>query len=420
MSPPLFRREALAERQAQWLGTVLLAPRVSHALFSACAALAIAAIVSLLSLASYSRKAHIAGWLVPEDGLVQVFAPQTGIAAEIRVKEGDEVRKGDPLVVLSAELESTALGATRTKVVRGLAARRDSFAAERKRVEQLAERQRESLTDRLAALDSEQAQIDKEIALQETRLKLVQAGEARQVALHKGSFVTEEFVQTAQENRIEQETRLRAVERMRLTTDRDRLTLEAELAELPLRSGAEAANVERGLAAVEQELAEAEARREIVVPAPEAGTVTAVQAVRGSLPDPRVPLLSILPAGSKLQAHMFVPSRAMGFIRRGQRVLLRYQAYPYQRFGHHEGVVEEISRSAMNPGELPMQLAGLTSLFGAGEPVYRITARLSSQTVTVYGEPVGLQPGMQLEADVVVETRRLGEWMLDPVQTLRR
>jgi membrane fusion protein len=126
--------------------------------------------------------------------------------------------------------------------------------------------------------------------------------------------------------------------------------------------------------------------------------------------------MSLVPAGSKLEAHLFSPSRSIGFLKPGQRVLLRYEAYPYQKFGNYEGVLTSISRSSMSPSELPAQVAGLTRLTGTStEPVYRLNVGLKSQTVNVYGKPVALQPGMLLAADVMIEKRRLGEWILDPV-----
>ena len=92
-------------------------------------------------------------------------------------------------------------------------------------------------------------------------------------------------------------------------------------------------------------------------------------------------------------------------------MLLRYEAYPYQKFGHYEGVVASISRSAVNPGELPPQLAAVGGMTGsATEPVYLITVQLARQTVTAYGRQVDLQPGMRLEADIALETRRLAQW----------
>jgi membrane fusion protein len=74
----------------------------------------------------------------------------------------------------------------------------------------------------------------------------------------------------------------------------------------------------------------------------------------------------------------------------------------------------------LSPGELPPQLASLTSLIGnaagaAAEPIYRITVDLARQSVTAYGAQVPLQPGMALEADVALERRRLFEWVLDPL-----
>lgn len=418
MNQSLFRQEVLAERQTQWLGTVLLAPQLSHRLFTAFAVLATAAILGLLFFADYTRKARISGWLVPQRGLVRVFAPQAGVVTELYVKEGMEVRKGDRLLMLSTELQSAALGATQTEIARRLAARRDSLAEERRQHEWLTAQQQRALSDRLAVLRSEQAQLEREVATQEARLRLAEKFEIRQRELRRRGFIPEQKLQEAEGETLDQASKLRALERSRMTTQRDRLTLESELDDLPLKSRAEIANIERNIAAVEQELAEAEARREIVVLAPEEGMVTAIQAERGGRANSTVPLLSIVPVGAQLEAHLFSPSRAIGFLRPGQRVLLRYQAYPYQKFGHYEGVVANLSRSAVNPGELPAQLAGLTSLFGANEPVYRITVSLASQTVTAYGQPVPLQPGMLLEADVVIENRKLIEWVLDPLFTL--
>jgi membrane fusion protein len=81
-------------------------------------------------------------------------------------------------------------------------------------------------------------------------------------------------------------------------------------------------------------------------------------------------------------------------------------------------MVASVSRSAISPSDLPQPLSGLTSLHGGNEPLYRITVDLARQTARAYGESIPLQPGMQLDADVLIENRRLFEWMLDPLFTL--
>jgi membrane fusion protein len=278
--------------------------------------------------------------------------------------------------------------------------------------------QSHELSQRLAALRSEQENLERERELQRNRLRLAEGTAARERRLQDQGIIPVQRLEQAEQERLGQALVLRSLERNWAAIQGERLALEGELRNLPLRFRALVAEIDRSIGSVEQELAETEARRQVVIPAPQDGTVTAIQAEPGGSVNTTTPLLSVVPTGSELQAHLFSPSRAIGFVRPGQGVLLRYQAFPYQKFGHYQGTVASVSRSAISPGDLPQQLSGLTSLYGATEPVYRITVTLASQTANAYGEAVPLQPGMQLEADVLIERRRLIEWVLDPLFTL--
>ena len=280
VNQPLFRQEVLGESQTQWLGTVLLAPRLSYRLSAAFALVASVGIFALLFLGSYTRKARISGWLVPQQGLVQVYAPQAGVIRSVTATEGTEVRQGQPLLVLSSELQSSAQGATQGLIAERLEARRASLLEVRGQTKPLAEQRARSLEGRIATLEAEQANIDSSIALQRERTQLAQRAEARQRDVRDRGLISDTEMQAATEARIEQESKLRDLERSLMVSKRDRLTLQGELDEIPFQSRADLANLDRDIAQVEQDLAEAEARREIVVAAPEAGTVTSVQAER--------------------------------------------------------------------------------------------------------------------------------------------
>ena len=95
---------------------------------------------------------------------------------------------------------------------------------------------------------------------------------------------------------------------------------------------------------------------------------------------------------------------------------LRYQAFPYQKFGHHAGQVLQVSRTPLQATELaglplPEAMKGAAS----AEPLYRITVALDAQAVKAYGQPQPLAAGMQLEADVLLDRRRLIEWIFEPL-----
>jgi membrane fusion protein len=170
---------------------------------------------------------------------------------------------------------------------------------------------------------------------------------------------------------------------------------------------------EREISVLDQQITEYEARRTTVIPAPADGVITAILAEEGQNATTTAPLLSLLPAGAELQAELLVPSRAIGFIGTAQTVALRYQAFPYQRFGIYHGHVSQISKTIINPGDatLPVQIQ---------EPVYRVTVALDAQTVSAYQKEVKLQAGMALEADVLLDRRRLIEWVFDPMYSLTR
>jgi membrane fusion protein len=419
----LFRSEVLQARQTQWLGTVILAPRASFRLFTIAGLLFAAAIALLLCFGEFTRTARVNGWLLPQDGVVRVQAPRPGIVESLDVNEGAQVHKGDRLLTLSDELQSARLGPTQAQITQRLSERRASMNEERGQQQRLLAQQDRALADRVASLRAEEEQIVREIGLLRQRVDIAARAAVLNGQLHADGFISEMRLQQAQSELLEQRARLAAAERSRLSAARERMNIEAERADLPLKMGRDTALLDRGIAQLEQESAEAEARREIVVVAPHDGTVTAIHAVPGAKADAGTPLLTIVPPTARLEAQLYAPSRSIGFVHAGQRVQLRYQAFPYQRFGHYEGVVTAVSRAALSPAELPAQLAGLTSVTGsaagaAGEPVYRITVSLASQSVTAYGAKTPLQPGMTLEADVALERRRLYQWVLDPLYAL--
>jgi membrane fusion protein len=92
---------------------------------------------------------------------------------------------------------------------------------------------------------------------------------------------------------------------------------------------------------------------------------------------------------------------------------LRYAAFPYQKFGHARGVVATISQTTLAATDMAPSRQPPRS-----EPVYRIVVTLQSQTMLAYGEDWRLLPGMEVEADVLLETRRLYEWVLEPLYAL--
>ncbi len=411
----LFREQALAAQQTKWLGDIVLVRPLSYTFLTAFAVLLAAMICAFLAWGSYTRHSTVSGQLIPDAGLIKVYAPQTGIVIEQHVKEGQQVKAGEVLYVLSSERQSSTLGATQAAISSQVEQRQASLRDEMQKTRQLQQEERAGLNNKIAALGNELAKLDNQIAGQQDRVKLAQETLQRYQGLLQQDYISKEQFQQKQEELLDQKNRQQSLERDRITVGRELSAQQTELSGLSLKHQNLLAQIDRTLTSTGQELSESEAKRRIVVTAPGAGIATAVIADAGQSVDGNRPLVSIVPAGATLRAELYAPSRAIGFIRPGDQVLIRYQAYPYQKFGHQKGVVASVAKTALPNNELN---AIGTSGSSNSEPMYRIDVRLASQQVTAYGKPQALQAGMLLEADVRQEKLRLYEWVLEPLYSL--
>jgi membrane fusion protein len=409
----VFRPEALEHREHGWLGSIQLIRPVPLAVLTAFAVLVAVAVGAYLVLGEYTRKARVSGYLVPDRGVIRLLTPQAATVLESHVAEGGAVRRGEVLFVLAVG-QTTPSGDTQAAVQSSIASRALSLqgaASQRGLLEQ----------SQLAAIDRQVDEMQRELVsmkseadLQRQRLALAEQAQAQYESLRNDNFVSSAQVRTKAEEVLNVRAQLQGLERQRAARLREIAALQAQRRELPLQAQSAQGAIDRELAALAQQAAETEARRRIVVRAPQDGIVSGVLAAPGQSVTPAVALASLLPAGAKLQAQLFAPSSAVGFVRANQQVQLRYQAFPYQKFGHQSGEVIQVSRSPLQASDLA-GLALPAALSASGEPLYRITVALDRQSVAAYGQAQPLVPGMQLEADVLLDRRRLIEWLFEPV-----
>ncbi len=408
----LFRPEVVEGQRQSWLGSIQLIRPVSLLWLTLLVMGVALALGVFFGVGQYTHKARISGHLVPNLGVIRLLPPQSATVLERHFQEGQIVNQGDVLFVLSLE-RTTLAGDTQQAVQLSLAERERSLRDAKEQKTQLQQAQTQALDRQLSDMRRELTQLGAEAALQRERLSLAQQTQARFAALLVENFVSEAQVRSKAEEVLGLRAQLQAAERQQAVLQREMGQLESQRRELPLQTKVRQGEIERDLASLAQSSAENEALRRIVVRAPQNGTMTAVLAQPGQAVSPTLPLASLVPTGAVLQAHLFAPSSAMGFVRVDQSVLLRYQAYPYQKFGHQQGRVLQVSRTPLQGSELVGLAASKTD-----EPMYRITVALDQQQVQAYGQPQSLSPGMQLDADVLLDRRRLIEWIFEPVLSI--
>lgn len=406
---PLFRDEALQAQQGPWLGRVRLVRPLSLDLVTVGVLLVAVAAAAFLSLAHYTRKSTVDGVLAPDRGLIRLVPAEASTVIERKVTEGQAVKSGDVLFVLALE-RPRLLAEAQAEVRRSLTERQRSLQDAARQQEGLTAAQVAALDRRLQALEAEREQVEREMTLQQQRLALAQQAQGRLEALRNDQFISDAQVLSKKEEVLALQSQLQSLERQRIALGRERAQLEGERRSLPLLSRSAQGGIERDLAALTREAAEQDSERRLIIRAPQDGMLSAVLAEPGQSVSPASALASLVPRGAVLQAQLYAPSSAVGFVRPGQVVRLRLEAFPYQKFGQLDGRVVQVSRTPLASGELAA--VGAQSA-RAGEALFRITVALDEAAVARWPQP--LVAGMRLQADVLLERRRLIEWLFEPL-----
>jgi len=155
-----------------------------------------------------------------------------------------------------------------------------------------------------------------------------------------------------------------------------------------------------------------QSRHDATISAPKAGVVTYSGLVPGRTlaPDDVALVISTGEKGA-LRAALRIPSRRRGFVREGQIVRLKFDAFPYARFGSYPARIDSISRITVRS---PMSPAGASEP-RSPEGDYMAWATLGGDTFNFERQRFDILPGMVATASIVIERRTIAEWVLAPL-----
>ena len=352
MNLSLFRQEALDHHHNRLRGALILSQPLPQLLFTLFLTGVVAAALLFLIRHDYARKQTVPGTLVPDRGLLELRAPAPGTIAQMHAAADAEVAAGTPLFTL--RLDHTLAG-------------EDGLTTQL--LDEVRMQQR--------AVQQQMRELDALIANERTLLEVRAGAVARAAKLRARSLLAPADYEAVHAQHLQQQS---ALGRLLL----QQAELEAQAAELQqreLRMGAE---------------------QETTVVAPMRGRVAAMLGKPGMSIGAQEPVMMLLPEGARLQAELWLPSSASGFVSPGQVVNLRIEAFPYQKFGVQHARLATIAESAVavQPG---------------APPLFRALATLERQDILAFGSPRPLRPGMVLSADIVVDERSLLEWLLEPL-----
>jgi hemolysin D len=398
--------------------------------------LGLVATIAWLVLGRVDVVASAPGKIVPSGSVKIVQSAGSGVVRAIHVRDGDRVRKGQLLVELdptlsTADFEQARKGllAAELDVARGRAIA-DALAGHGLRFKppegtaaDVAATQRQLIAAQLAEVEATIAGLG---AARSSSLSEAEAAAAQRRKLESTVPILDHELEAM--NRLDRKgyapgMRLLELQRQRRSEAGDREVAAAQEA----RGFSDARKLARQMAETREQarrvaladLAKAESevilRREEVtkaarksvlqrLTAPADGTVQqlALHTV-GGVVEPARALMVIVPVQDGLEVEAHVLNKDIGFVREGQPVAVKVEAFPFTRYGTVPGLVESLSRDAVPDPKL-----GAT---------YTARIRLDRTAIVADGRRMGLTSGLGVVADIRTGSRRIISWLLSPIQT---
>lgn len=383
------------------------------------------------------------GKLVPQSYLKIVQPPEAGIVKEILVKEGETVTAGQVLMRMDAmvtEADGRAMDAEHAR--KSLALRRIDAELGGHVFRSMANDPPALAMEVAAQYQANRSAYDAALAEEQSRLiKAKQDMYAAEQVLTKLADTIPHYQQQAQafdkleekgfvgplmasdkrREKIEKEQEFKTQEHVIESARAGILQSEKRLTQIHSdyrrQLYAERNEVANALEKLTQEVAKQSHRRELLeLKAPQTSIVKDLAThTTGTVVQPGTVLLTLVPKEDTLRAEVWVSNEDIGFVREGQTVKLKFAAFPFQKYGLAEGTVEHVSADAADTATA--NGAPTEENKGASMPlVYKALVTLKTMRLEANGRAFPLSAGMQTNAEILLGTRTVAEYLLSPLQ----
>jgi membrane fusion protein, adhesin transport system len=368
-------------------------PRSMWALYLLAAAL-LAAIV-WASVAEIDQVSRVQGRVVPEAREQVIASLDSGLLAELKVREGEEVQAGqelarlDPTRVEAQENE----GALRRTAMRVAVARlraeayggRFELPPDVPPKSEAVALEKQAFEARQRLLDEAVSSLDRSIGLLARELKVAQDLSA------KGLMSEVEVMRVNRQINDLRQQRQERVSRFRQEASQELTRLENELAALD-----------------EQQVVRQDAMKRTVLRSPVHGIVKNIRITTlGGVVTSGSPIMEIVPLGPTVLIEARVPPSEVGFVQVGQRAIMKIAGYDYNINGGLEGKIELISADTLGDNE---------KLTATGDSrYYRALVRADQNTLMRNGEPLPVIPGMSATVEIKTGERTVLSYLLRPL-----
>ncbi|SQA60422.1 Colicin V secretion protein CvaA [Yokenella regensburgei] len=379
----------------------------------------IAAFLLFIIEGTYTRRVNVVGEVTTWPRAVNIYSGVQGFVVNQFVHEGQMIRKGEPVYQIDVS-KSTRSGVVSEN-------QRRDIESQLVRVDNIIQRLEESKKITLDSLEKQRLQYSEAFQRSSDIIRRAQEGinimqsnmenyrhyQARGL-INKDQLTNQVALYYQQQNNL-----------LGLSGQNEQNAL--QLTSLESQIQTQAADFDNRIYQMElqryelqKELVETDVGGEIVVRALSDGRIDSMSVTIGQMVNPGDSLLQVIPKNiENYYLILWVPNDVVPYLKSGDRVNLRYEAFPAEKFGQFQATVTTVTRTPASTQEMLTYHGAPKNTLDASVPWYKVIVKPEQQSIVYAGKSLPLENGMKAKSTLFLEKRKIYQWMLSPFYDMK-
>jgi len=416
----LFREEAVTHNRSKWAGKALLISGLPAWIVVALSMSCVTALAIFITYGSYTRRINVGGEVTTLPRSVNIFSTQQGFVAKRFVNVGEQVKKGQHLyqIDVSKVTDSGIVSANTRLAIENQLTQVDSIIT---KLEQ----------NKKATSDNLRAQIDQYKSAHNQSKEMVENSRRgvsfmRETMKNYDEYRNKGLINRDQLNNqvylyYQQQSTFQSLYSQSIQESLQITNLNSELVTRASDFDNQISQYQFQRNDLFRQLSEADASGALIVNAPTDGRVESLSVTSGQMVNVGDSLAQLIPSDNAIYyLVLWLPNNSIPYVNSGDSINIRYDAFPFEKFGQFPGVIDSVVYVPASNQELSTYSSSpIRQSVETVEPYYKVLVAIDNTKFGYQGKVLNLSNGMKAQVTLFLEKRQIYQWMFAPFYDMK-
>ncbi|SVT96680.1 HlyD family secretion protein [Klebsiella pneumoniae] len=418
MNNKLYRTEAIEYKRHHWRGKALLLAGLPAWLIVLLSTLFLIALIVAVIFCKFTQRIDVKGEVITLPHSINVFSPQQGFIIKQYVKIGDLVKKNQPLYEIDVSRNTSSGNVSAAQV--------ESINEKIYNSEEIIKKLLHNKKQTLNALNEQLKTSTDSLSVTIRMLQNTQAGLKK---MHDNlasydKYLSDGLITKDQYNYqhslyFQQQSAYQSLVSQKMQ-------LESQITQLNSDKVTKAADFDNQISSqynqtndYKNQLIESNANGNLIVKATADGRIESLSATQGQTVDNGSSLAQIKPIGNvEYYLILWLPNNSIPYLKIGDSINIRYDAFPADKFGQFPGEIISISSMPASRQEMSEYTNVNNGSTQQELALYKAIVKIKDKEFSYKGKTLSLSNGLKAQAVVFLEERPLYMWMFTPIYNI--